>query len=532
MAGKDNGKAVLSSASGSNVNASIGDAVSDGSQKLGKAFGTAPYRSYVLNILLLVYVLNFIDRGLLSVVARPLKAEIGVSDTAWGLLTGFGFALLYTIVGIPVARLAERRNRVWIIAICLAIWSVMTALCGLSTEITIGGVVIGGFWVLLACRVGVGIGEAGCTPPANSLISDYYPSHLRSAALGYYAMGVTLGSMLANMIGGPVTDWFGWRAAFIILGLPGVLVGLLMIFTIKEPPRGYSEAPSADGVAVEPVAASFRAAMAEMMSKPSFWTMTAGATIAAFCGYAIGSFQSLYIQRTFDISAGQAAIWFNTPAYMAGALGTVALGVLASKLSHKSPTAIAWLAGLGLLLCVPFYFLAFTTTSMVLCVVGLGLGHAIKYGYLAAQYTISQGVVSVRARATATAVMLFLVNLLGYGLGPLVAGLVSDVYFRRELSTSEHGDTIVRALCDGAQEATTVAKRALNKVGGGDFGPDQIADALTTMKTPINMSQYEFCLSANASSTQMSMLTISCIYVAGAIAFLMCARTLKNDLVG
>src|SRR5262245_46940898 len=185
-------------------------------------FGSAGYRSYVLNALLIIYILSFMDRALLSVVARPLKAEIGISDTWFGLLTGAGFAVLYTIIGIPVARISETKNRVWIIAISLAVWSAFTALTGLSRDIAMGGtVILSGFMVLLLCRIGVGIGEAGCTPPANSLIADYYPAAKRSAALGYYAMGVTLGTMLANAVGGPISDAYGWRAVFYVLGLPG-----------------------------------------------------------------------------------------------------------------------------------------------------------------------------------------------------------------------------------------------------------------------------------------------------------------------
>ena len=149
-----------------------------------RGFGTPAYRGYVLTALLFTYILNFIDRGLLSVVAPQLKPELGITDTAFGLLTGFGFALLYTLVGLPIAQVAETRHRVGLMAICVALWSVMTALCGLAAPITIASVTIGGFWVLLACRVGVGIGEAGCTPPANSLIADYYPPRSRGAAPG------------------------------------------------------------------------------------------------------------------------------------------------------------------------------------------------------------------------------------------------------------------------------------------------------------------------------------------------------------
>ena len=229
-------------------------------------YGSRPYRSYVLTALLASYILNFIDRALLGVVAPQLKPELGISDTAFGLLTGFGFALLYTLVGIPVAQLAETRHRVWIMAICITLWSVMTALCGLAAPITIGSITIGAFWVLLACRVGVGMGESGCTPPANSLIADYYPPARRSTALGFYAMGVTLGTVLANLIGGPVTDAFGWRAAFFVVGLPGVLLALLMVLTVREPPRGYTDPPGT----ARRARTTFRDALKEVSSKPSF----------------------------------------------------------------------------------------------------------------------------------------------------------------------------------------------------------------------------------------------------------------------
>ena len=149
-----------------------------------KGYGTSRYRTYVLSALTLIYIMNFVDRGLLAVVGPELVPELGISDTQFGLLTGFGFALLYTIVGIPLARYADTGHRVWIMSVCVALWSAMTVLCGLATEVTIGSVTIGAFWILLMCRVGVGIGEAGCTPPANSLIADYYAPRDRSQALG------------------------------------------------------------------------------------------------------------------------------------------------------------------------------------------------------------------------------------------------------------------------------------------------------------------------------------------------------------
>ena len=220
-------------------------------------YGSKAYRNYVLFALTFIYILNFVDRALLAVVGPDLVPDLGITDTQFGLLTGFGFALLYTAVGIPLARFADVANRVWIMTVCVALWSLMTALCGLATEVTIGSVTIGAFWILLMCRVGVGIGEAGCTPPANSLIADYFIPRERSQALGFYAMGVTLGTMVANLVGGWVTDVFDWRTAFFVVGLPGLLVALVFKLTVKEPPRGYTDPP----VAVKKERASLGEAM-------------------------------------------------------------------------------------------------------------------------------------------------------------------------------------------------------------------------------------------------------------------------------
>ena len=486
-----------------------------------EGYGSRGYRTYVLNALLFIYILNFVDRALLSVVARPLKAELGISDTAFGLLTGFGFALLYTIVGIPLARIAERRNRVMIIAICVALWSLMTALCGLATEVTMLGITIGGFWVLLACRVGVGIGEAGCTPPANSLIADYYPPKKRSSAMGYYAMGVTLGTLGANLVAGPIADNFGWRYAFFILGIPGIVVGLLLYFTVKEPPRGYSE----PGGAKKNVArASFSEAFKELFAKPSYWWMVAGATMAAFCGYAISAFQSLYIQRAFDLTAGQASVWFNVPAYAGGAVGTFMLGYIASKM--KSASAVAWLSAGGLILCVPFFGFAFTTSGMVFCVIGLALGNAIKYGYLAAQYSIAAGVVSTQVRATSTAIMLFVVNLLGYGLGPPAAGIVSDLVFAPALDEAGYAETLDRSMCDAAERSVIFANRAAET----PLTEAEVDGVLAGLASPIDRAQFEFCKEHNQSSTRMSMLFLTVLYALAGIFFALSARSLKRDM--
>ena len=459
-------------------------------------FGTRPYRTYVLTALLFIFILNFMDRSLLSVVAPQMKPELGISDTAFGLLTGFGFALLYTIVGIPLAQFAETRHRVWIMTVCLGLWSLMTALCGLSAEVTIGSLTIGAFWMLLACRVGVGIGEAGCTPQANSLIADYFPPRARSTALGYYSMGVTLGTMLANVIGGPITDAMGWRWAFLLLGVPGLFIAAIFKMTVREPPRGYTDPP---GTARRETV-RFSDGLREVFSKPSFWAMSTAATIAAFCGYGINSFQSLFINRSFGLSAGEAALLINVPVAIASSLGAWGTGWLAEKIGPRSPTAIAWLPGIGVTICVPFYVLAFTTDRLWLCLVGLLVGGGLKYGYLAAQYTIGQGVVSAQTRALSTAVLMFVINLFGYGFGPLFIGWLSDLFFTGQVAALG-AEGLTRSACESAARA-------------------DLAPALQAV-----------CGVAHPESLQKALLVTASFYALSGAFFLLTCRWLRKDLV-
>ena len=461
-------------------------------------FGTYGYRTYVLSALTLIYILNFVDRGLLAVVGPDLVPELGLSDTQFGLLTGFGFALLYTIVGIPLARYADAGHRVWIMTVCVALWSLMTVLCGLATEITIGSITIGAFWVLLMCRVGVGIGEAGCTPPANSLIADYYAPRDRSQALGVYAMGVTLGGMFANLIGGWVTDAFDWRTAFFVVGLPGLLIALVFKLTVKEPPRGFTDPKETQST--EPVA--LREAMRELTTKPAFWLMTAGATIAAFCGYGISSFQSIFLVRAHEITTGEAAIWINTPVALSAAIGTFATGWLATRLYKVHPGAIAWVPALGLALSIPFYVFAFTTQNLLLAAIGLIIGGFVKYGYITAQYTIGQGVVSMRVRAMATAVLLFIANLIGYGFGPLFIGYASDIFF-----------------VNGAAELGVAAEELARK----ECHPKAVG--------ALSESLQNVCSAVYAQSLQSAMVIMAILYAASSLFFLLTWRRLDRDMV-
>jgi len=472
------------------------DAADSGADGHLTGYGSKSYRSYVLNALFLVYILNFLDRGLLSIVSEPVMNELQITDGAFGLLTGIVFALLYSVLGIPLAHVSESKNRVWIMTICIALWSAATAASGLAQEIDLGFMTLSGFVVLAMCRAFVGIGEAGCTPPANSLIADYYPPARRSTALGYYAMGVTMGTLSANLIGGPVAEAFGWRTAFMVIGFAGIVVAVIFKLTVKEPPRGYSDPPGA----VRPKKASFSAALRELSSKRSFWTMAAGATLASFCGYGIVTFQTSFLIRTHDVSLTEATLLFNVPSAFAASVGVFLTGWVAEKIVKRRPNAIAWLPGIGLIVCVPFYLVAFGADNKWIALFGLCGGALVKYGYLAAQYTIGQGVVGIRTRATATAILLFIVNLIGYGLGPPFIGFVSEILFSMQANAEGFAE-LARASCKG--------------------------EALAALGT----SQQAFCNTADAEALQTSLIITAALYALPGLFFLMTMKTLQKDLV-
>ncbi len=417
----------------------------------GNNFGSFGYRSFVLWTLTIVYTFNFIDRILISVMGGPIIAEFGLSNFEFGILSGIGFALFYTMLGIPIANFSERHNRVRIIGICVILWSLATVLCGFAT----------GFVTLLLARLLVGIGEAGCTPPANSLISDYYKPVARPTALGIYAMGVTAGGVLAQLGGGWVIQNFTWREAFIYVGAPGIIIGILVLLTIKEPPRGYSDPPTTKSASQT----NFKDAIVEIFSKPTFWIMAVGATLAAFAGYGLVGFTPLFIQYVHGYSAGETAIMFMAPVGLAATLGAFLGGYLTQTASKKSETAPTWVSGIAFLIAVPFYAFSFFASDHRLMLAMLMLGSVLQYFYIGAQYNIAQAVVSVRSRATAVAVLLFVVNLIGYGFGPPIIGLMADIFASNQLASGEFAGTLSSScnfadasLSEAAQSACRAAK--------------------------------------------------------------------------
>jgi MFS family permease len=482
----------------------------------GRSFGTPSYRGYVLLALTLVYTLNFIDRNLLSVIAQPVINAFNLSDSQYGFLNGPPFAIFYALMGIPIAAAADRYNRVAIIAICVAIWSIMAALCGFAAS----------FLFLLFARVGVAIGEAGGTPPANSIIGDYFKPKSRTNALGVYAMGVTIGGALSNAFGGPIAtglkgetiqrwvdgsglgwalsgvDWRhveGWRVAFVAIGAPGLLVALLVLLTVKEPPRGYSDAPGEQRVQK----ASLVETLGELAGKPTFWTMSIAAALTALVGYGLAGFQAPMAQRIHGVSPGDFALQFGVPLALSAAAGTFIGGALAEKLTPRFSSAVAWIPGVGLLLAIPFYETAYFMSTPMLSTARIlwCLGAICHYSYLGSQYTIGQGVVSQRSRASAIAIMLLLIALIGNGLGPQIVGWMSDMFMTQQITAHGMGEVLTNAIC----RAKDVS---------------HLTDA-----------QQAVCKSAYGEGLRWSMAATALIFIPSAAFFFLAALTLKKDLV-
>ncbi|UCE86001.1 MAG: MFS transporter [Deltaproteobacteria bacterium] len=374
------------------------------------------YANYVLGVLFTVYVINFIDRQVLAVFIGPIKQEFGVSDTAMGLLVGFAFALFYTFAGIPIARWADRGNRRSIIALGLAVWSAMTAACGLTRS----------FAQLALARVGVGIGEAAGSPPAHALIADYFPPHKRATALGIYAWGVYIGSALAYLGGGYLRAHFDWRRAFLCLGLPGLLFALVVRFTVREPPRGYSE-PGADPAR----STTFGETLRHLLTRRSWVYLVAGSCFLSLTGYGVLMWGYEFFGRVHGMSPVEIGLWMALVVGIGGSVGTYLGGVLSDRLGGLDATWYMRLPAIVSLIGLPFAFaflLAGSSRTSLMCFFPYYL---LSNMYVPAMFTINQNLARLRMRATAAAILLFIVNIVGAGAGPFVVGFLTDQFAGR-----------------------------------------------------------------------------------------------------
>jgi len=384
---------------------------------------TAAYKRVVVLLLMTAYTFNAMDRTIISIIGQSMKLDLKLSDTQLGLLGGTAFALLYAFGGIPIARLAERISRVNIITIALIVWSGLSALCGAALS----------FSQLLLIRVGVGFAESGCTPPAHSLISDYFEPSRRTSALSIYTCGISLGYLLAAVGGGYVAQHWGWRAACVMVGLPGVAIAILIKAFVREPPRGYSEPAAAarEHEALPPF--SLRAEVRELVNvaralltdRPVLH-MVLGVTIGGFAAYGFYAFLPPYFSRAFGLDYGTIGVITGLCAGVAVGLGIVAGGFVADALARRDARWYARVPGLGGLVAVPLYLLALLQRDWLAATCLLSIAGFFQYASLGPTFGVVQNVAGRRRRATATALLYICLNVFALGGGPLFTGWVID----------------------------------------------------------------------------------------------------------
>jgi sugar phosphate permease len=388
---------------------------------------SAGYRYYVLAILIVVYTFNFLDRQILGILAMPIKNELGLTDAQLGLMGGLAFAMLYSTMGVPIAWLADRSSRSWIMTAALALWSGFTALCGVAT----------GFWQLFLMRVGVGIGEAGGVAPAYSLISDYFPKEQRARALAVYSLGIPVGSACGVLFGGLIAAEIGWRAAFIVVGVAGLLLAPVFKLTVRDPVRGGADATAAAAAAsragsvAQPAAVTAPPRFADvtkiLLPKRSFWLMALGAAASSVCGYGVAFWLPSFFQRSLGLSLVDTSWYYGAINFVGGILGIVGGGILADRLGKRSRAAYPLIPAVAFLVALPFFFFAVNTGSLVLAFFLFLIPTGLNLAWLGPVITSIQHLVPANMRSTASALFLLINNLLGIAVGYYYFGKVSDL---------------------------------------------------------------------------------------------------------
>ncbi|MDR3512428.1 MAG: MFS transporter [Caulobacteraceae bacterium] len=445
------------------------------------------YTRWALVLLMFVYTSNFIDRTILATLGQPIKVDLKISDASLGLLQGFAFAIFYTVLGIPIARLAERRSRVTILSVCLVVWSGMTALCGVAQS----------FLQLLLFRFGVGVGEAGCSPAAHSLIADYFPSARRSSALAVYSFGIPLGGMIGAVAGGWIAEHMSWRVAFFIVGAPGLVLALIARLVLREPPRGHSEiAGPAGETAPTP---SLIAVAKRLFGAPSFRHMTAGVTLVSFAGYGVGGFAQPYFIRQFHLGLAEVGLVFGVITGVSTGLGTLLGGFVTDWAGRRDRRWYSLVPGIGFLIATPFYVAAYLAPSWQLAALCLVLPGVFSYTYLGPTFGVMHNLVEPRMRATATALLFFVLNFIALGGGPFFTGLMSDILAQHAFTAAGLGQFLSVCLGGVAPKGSPAALHAL-------------------------------CLATSAHATRWAILATYAFGVWGALHYFLGAIRIRQDL--
>ncbi len=369
------------------------------------------YRNYALGLFLLVYIVNFVDRQIFSILIEPIRAEIELSDTQLGLLGGIAFAIFYTFAGVPIARWADVGVRKNIVALALLIWSGMTMFTSLAK----------GFGTLMIARIGVGIGEAGCSPPIHSLLSDYFPEEKRATALAVYALGIPIGGAIGTLAGGWIGEYFGWRTAFLVVGFPGIIVSAIVYFTLREPPRGFSDAKP---MATEII--PFKQVVSFMWGLKSFRHLSFAGALHAFVGYGVALFIPSFFIRVHGFGLAETSTYLFLIG-LTGMIGTYLGGYLGDRLGQRDKRWYMGVPGIATFISIPFAVIFYLSNDPILAIFLAIPGYILGPMYLGPTFGMTQTLVPPAMRAIASAVLLFILNLIGLGLGPVGAGFLSDM---------------------------------------------------------------------------------------------------------
>jgi MFS family permease len=374
------------------------------------------YRYLVVWLLAVVYTLNFLDRQIVSILAEPIRKDLNLDDTQLGMLSGIVFAIFYTGFGIPVGWLADRIRRVWIISGACALWSLFTVLCGTATN----------FVQLALFRMGVGIGEAGGSPPSYSLISDYFKPEERGTALAIYSLGVPAGSMFGAAFGGWIAAEHGWRTAFFVMGVPGIILALALLFIVREPKRGGLDA-FAEGKDSHEAAPSIVTAVAGFFSNRTLVLTAIGAGLSAFVGYAALTWNPPFLMRVKGMSLTEVAAYYSLVLGVTGMIGTFGAGWLVDRLSIRDRRWFAWVPAIAFALTIPFWIGLLYAPTWQIALICIAIPALLNNCYLAPALAVVQNAVAPNRRTISGAILLFVLNIIGLGAGPVYVGKISDM---------------------------------------------------------------------------------------------------------
>jgi len=371
------------------------------------------YRNYVLTMLTLVYVFNFIDRQLLVILQESIKKELSLSDTQLGMLSGFTFAVFYVTLGIPIARFADKTNRRNTVAASLALWSMMTAISGLVRN----------FIQLLFARIGVGVGEAGGSPPAHAMISDYFPPQKRSTALSIYSTGIYFGILVGFLMGGYLNQQLGWRVAFFTVGIPGVLFSLLFYVTVKEPRRGATDITTP----VSSEMPSFSTVVKRLSSTRTFVYLALGCGLHVFCIYGLINWTASFLARLHHMKSAEIGLVLGLVFGIGGAIGSFAGGWLTDHFGKKDKTLYLKIPAYAIVLSAICAAGGLFFQNNFVSILFLGLCASLQSTYLGPSIAVAHSLVPASMRSLTSAILFLVLNLIGLGFGPLVVGMISDL---------------------------------------------------------------------------------------------------------